>query len=472
VTDKAPTFGRAFGIDITQAEADFVLPDLAADIPVCIDPFLLYKSRDPFLRDLHGRVLGVFERAFALHAAGDRAGLDRLIDFPEVNAIGFGYTKGRIAGSGLGLQLNTLVADLLRESEAIQERGLRHVEELQLLSVGVGADRVSDITANVLKLPLVEYTQKQAALWGIPLVAGVPLPHVLRHEDMEWRDDYVDLPVNPVSGGPMLLVPRRIVRLLPWINYEDFYTHEAKLFLPPKAKLPRYPGMSAEKRIEVAKAEMVIKVRQDTAVLDRYIAHKERTSALAVPVLHDIDEEVVRATGDDLVGRLDSVPVGAAGAADYQRVVYEVVNFLFAPEITGGEQEVATLYGTERRDILYWNEAETSFWRYVRETYRSALVMFEVKNVAALDLDHVNQTAAYLGARLGMLGFIVTRHPPSESVVRKLYSVYNDTPGDPRKVILVLTDDDLRTMIRGVVAGEPATPHVQRLYRRFRGKIQ
>jgi hypothetical protein len=37
-----------------------------------------------------------------------------------------------IKGNGLGFQLNALLADTLAASEALQRRGLRHVEELQL----------------------------------------------------------------------------------------------------------------------------------------------------------------------------------------------------------------------------------------------------------------------------------------------------------------------------------------------------
>jgi len=60
-----------------------------------------------------------------------------------------------------------------------------------------------------------------------------------------------------------------------------------------------------------------------------------------------------------------------------------------------------TYLGTERRDILYWNEAERSFWKYVRDEYRSPLVLFEVKNVGALELAHINQTATYLRREAG-----------------------------------------------------------------------
>jgi hypothetical protein len=37
---------------------------------------------------MHGRLLDVFSHGFALHEAGDRAGLNTLIDFPEGGASG------------------------------------------------------------------------------------------------------------------------------------------------------------------------------------------------------------------------------------------------------------------------------------------------------------------------------------------------------------------------------------------------
>ena len=49
--------------------------------------------------------------------------------------------------------------------------------------------------------------------------------------------------------------------------------------------------------------------------------------------------------------------------------------------------------------------------------------MFEVKNTDVLDLAAINQTATYLGDRLGRLGVIVTRHSPQETVQRKTFSV-------------------------------------------------
>ena len=48
-------------------------------------------------------------------------------------------------GSGVGTYMSRLIVETVAGSPGLQERGVRHVEEMQLVSAGIGADRVSDI---------------------------------------------------------------------------------------------------------------------------------------------------------------------------------------------------------------------------------------------------------------------------------------------------------------------------------------
>lgn len=461
-------------LPISQAEVDFVIPDLVADLPLCIDPFLMFKSRDASLREYHNKLVSLFNEGIRLFRDGKITDLARLIDFPEVNEIGFGYSEGQIRGSGLGEQINSLLTNLLIECEPLQDRGLKHIEELQLISIGVGADRVSDITANILKQYLIEYTQGQAEIWGIPLSSTMPIRHVFDFANWDWVDGYHDLPRNPLSGGPLLLVPRRMVRLLPWINYPDYVSNDFRLFLGPRSRSPRYPGMTKEKKAAVAKEEVVRVTRERLHLLDQYVTRKEREASEATPALGSDrnSEKLETQKGDALCSRLSELAPGGAAAKDYQRLVYEILNYAFEPDLTDGQMEVSTYLGSERRDIIYTNEAEASFWAYVRTQYGSPLVMFEVKNTAELEIDHVNQVAAYLGARLGMLGFIITRAKPTENIVRKTYAVFNDTPSMPRKTIIILSDEDLTTLIRKRQEGQNPARVIQALYRAFRTRVQ
>lgn len=469
---------QTFRLSFSQAEVDFVIPRLDQDLPLCIDPFLLYKSRDDTLRRHHEQLLTLFNNSITLFREGKRKEMDELIDFPEASEIGFGYCEEGVRGSGLGNYLNRLLADTLAASEALQARGLRHIEELQLVSIGVAADRVSDIAANVLKIFLIEYTQRQASLWNIPLETAVPVNHYFDFDDYGWRDGYFDLPRNPVTGLPILLVPRRMVRLLPWINLQDYATTDYRLFLRSAAKRgwSKFPGTGRVAYSFPDKTEIARTTRANLKLLDGYITRKEKEAAKALPIYVEREDLglPVRPMAEEFIKRLADLPTGVAYAKDYQRALYEIINYLFEPELTDGEMEVRTIEGTERRDIIYTNESDTSFWQYVRLNYGSPLVMFEVKNVQELEIEHINQTASYLGVRLGMLGFIVTRRPPEDNIIRKIYTIYNDTPGTPRKIILVLNDDDLAVMLRNKDAGQSPTPtqYVQRKYREFRTLVQ
>lgn len=467
---------RALGLSFTQTQVDFVIPDVQVDTPLAIDPFLLFKSRSEDLRFLHDQLISLFNRGIKFYRENDLDSLQRLIQFPEVDEVAFGYSEGKIKGSGLGSTLNQLLADTLASSPDLRSRGLRHVEELQLLSVGVGPDRISDIAGNVLKIYLIEYTQKQAELWSIPVSKQLPINHSFDFDDWTWTDGYYDLPMNPESGMPILLVPRRIVRLLPWINYDDYARTEFRSFLQPSRgpRLPRYPGMPMEKRKNLAKAEVIDITRHRLDIVDSYIGRKVTEAAKAEPALggDQVTEELANQVGDDLIARLQTLPVGQASAADYQRVVYEIFNYLFEPELTDGRMEERTHHGTERRDVIYTNESEHSFLKYVREQYSSMLLLLEVKNVKELEIDHINQVSAYLGARLGMLGIIVTRNAAKETIILKTYSIFNDTPSVPRKVILVVSDDQLIAMIRAKQLGDPPVKTLQQIYRTFKTRLQ
>ncbi len=202
--------------------------------------------------------------------------------------------------------------------------------------------------------------------------------------------------------------------------------------------------------------------------MDAYTQRKEVTQDDAIPVLaeeHFGHAEIEAA--NLLIARLESMQSGQAAAASYQRLVLEILNYLFEPHLADGEIEVRSFMGTERRDIIYSNEGSHEFWRYIRDTYRSLSLMIETKNVSTFKIDYVNQTAAYLGTRLGMLGLIICRTDPGENVILKTRSIHNDTPSVPRKVILILTDSDLTAMIRiRQEEGDPSK-YVQTKYRQF-----
>jgi hypothetical protein len=367
--------------------------------------------------------------------------------------------------------MRTLILETLQGSPGLLERGVRHVEEMQLLSAGIGPDRVSDIAANVLKQFLIAYTQRQCEIWNVPMKPAVPIEHIYDPASGAWMDGYENLPVSPVDGSPILLVPRRIVRVLPWINYEDFLKTEFTAYLGAQRAKTRSASTDAGgARPGQAKSNVVTVTRSDIALVDRYVRSREQQARDARPAMNYIDQ-AARDEAAALKQRLRNIAPGREQAAEYQRLVLEILNFLFSPELIDGQPEVRTVDGTERRDIIFTNDSDESFWEYIRSEHAGILVMFEAKNVLALDGAAINQTATYLGDRIGRLGTIVTRTSAPETVQRKAFSVWNDSAPN-RKVILILTDDHLCELLDVRAMDGSPTQWFQRHYRAFRTALQ
>src|SRR2546425_10974990 len=104
---------------VSQYEVDFVIPRLGIDVPVGIDPFLLFKSRDPVLRSLHDKIIDVFRSGVESIKSGREAHAHAIFQFPEVAEIGLGYTRRGKRGSGVGHYLSSLILNTLRDSPAM-----------------------------------------------------------------------------------------------------------------------------------------------------------------------------------------------------------------------------------------------------------------------------------------------------------------------------------------------------------------
>jgi hypothetical protein len=300
----------------------------------------------------------------------------------------------------------------------------------------------------------------------LPTEKGVPIGHIYNHLDGTWEDSHEDVPVSEVDGTPILLVPRRWVRALPWINYENFMRTEFSAYLAAKRGASRTSrGTGANQKVGV-----VTVTRSDIALVERYVRTREAQAAEAHPDMDYIDGDACR-EGEALKEKLKAILPGRESATEYHRTVLEILNFLFIPELIDGQPEVRTVDGTERRDIIFTNDSDESFWAYVRNTHDNILVMFEVKNMAELDMSAINQTATYLGDRIGRLGIVVTRAAPPDTILRKTFSVWNDS-GALRKIILIISDAELCDLIDLRCKNGSPTKWMQKHYREFRTAAQ
>jgi hypothetical protein len=220
-------FSEAFDI-MPGVNDDWFDPHLTIDTKLFIDPLMLLEAGGEW-GQAHNELIEHFVHCYGLIAKAiskesvSAVAARRLLTFPEPGEIGLGYTANGTSGAGGGAKYAKRMADGIAVAIAAGLNTPEHIEEIGILNEGIGADRISDATANVLKHRFIAYTQEIANRHGVPLHAHkVKNARVIR-DTARWVDEPVDLPTNPKTGKPIILVPRRILNDLPTLNADDWF---------------------------------------------------------------------------------------------------------------------------------------------------------------------------------------------------------------------------------------------------------
>ncbi|MGC2960160.1 hypothetical protein ACPUET_09310 [Paraburkholderia graminis] len=139
---------------------------LINDLPLFIDPFLLFNSDNTDYQNLHTNIIDYVK---FLKSQSGRKLPDGLVKswfhFPEVKENWLGYSKSGNNGRGLGTKFaNSLKFNLTNVLKNFGEETITgtHLEKLTLVKHGVGKDQISDFTCNLISGYLAEYTQRFA----------------------------------------------------------------------------------------------------------------------------------------------------------------------------------------------------------------------------------------------------------------------------------------------------------------------
>lgn len=220
-------FSEVLGIERSD-EDDWFDPHLRVDTKLFIDPLLLLQAGGEWAQ-AHGELIAHFVHCYGLVAKAASStsvsakAARRLLTFPEPYELGLGYSAAGTRGSGAGDRFAARMADGIAVAIAAGLKRPEHIEEVGILNEGIGADRISDATANVIKARLIAYTQGVARRHQVPLEK-----HRVRHarvtlDSARWHDEDVDLPTNPFTGLPVILVPEFLLNRLPTLNADDWF---------------------------------------------------------------------------------------------------------------------------------------------------------------------------------------------------------------------------------------------------------
>jgi hypothetical protein len=137
---------------------------LICDLPLFIDPLLIFNSDKPAYKKLHEEIIKYFH--FLATKAQDKLTAQEIktwFSFNEVRQNWLGFSLVGNEGLALGKEFSDFLAKNIKF--ALNNNGIskdRHIEKVMLLYEGSGKDKISDLTVNLIKEFLLEYTQRFA----------------------------------------------------------------------------------------------------------------------------------------------------------------------------------------------------------------------------------------------------------------------------------------------------------------------
>lgn len=239
------------------------------------------------------------------------------------------------------------------------------------------------------------------------------------------------MPIDPTDNRPLLLVPKRWLRFVPWINYEDYFEKHC-----PQDDISHNPETLT--RVEVLNYN-----RDNYAVVSAYIEAKERnfSDAQNDPLFSQIPIQSAR----NKLAQIKKLPTGKTDGADikYEAAVGQLLPSLLYPNMDFAQLQARTESGVSIRDLIFYNTRRTPFLQEIFADYESRQITFEMKNVAEIERTHVDQVNRYLTNELGRFGIFVTRNPLKKAMMKRTIDLWSGQ----RKVIIALTDSDLEQMV-------------------------
>jgi len=281
---------------------------LINDLPLFVDPFLLFNSDREDFQALHKQVIEYvkFLRIESNRELLPDAQIAAWFTFPEVKQNWLGFSLRGNAGRGLGWDFaRSLHANLMNVfktfGDEVTTKG-SHLEQLCLIKNGIGRDNISDFTVNLIKHYLCLYTQEFAAKYLKPAQVrrhAIPKSH-FNFTTQSWATKTYDLPTW--NGDFVLLTPKAMLtKDETWISRSDLINKAEDIGTAlPNAVLRQQVSRYFRQNLKSdSKADEIKRVRSEAIekfpeIIDEYIAIRESQSDEATNASNEKVAEALR----------------------------------------------------------------------------------------------------------------------------------------------------------------------------------
>jgi len=213
-----------YGINRNQPSLEFLDVDTSKDLKLYLNAKAIRQLESDWGDHCEDLLKSFFNEILQAARSGNNSrGLELLSKLSEPNETHLGLSKGESNGRGLGPKKAKEIWNSFKSSKAVKTGVLEDLEDTVLLIDGISTDILSDIITNVIRGPLITFTNRICEKYFIPMAEEVDSGPVWNPKAKQWERDFVSLPMP--NDEKLILVPKSIVRLNSGYDVSKYYRH-------------------------------------------------------------------------------------------------------------------------------------------------------------------------------------------------------------------------------------------------------
>lgn len=469
-----------FQLNKSQYELDFVDIDPSVDTPLFLDPYFISKCDFEFATRAHTCLKSFFDYLLLLLKNGNITKAEEIFShLGENNDICLGMSQGYPEGKGMGPSDTVKIFNHLRRSKAISSGIMEDIEDLRIFVDNIDKDKVSDMTSNIIRKQLLEYTIEQCRLLNIPLEKNRPSGMYWDSTKLTWECSFIDRLI--VNNKPILLVPKRLVSFSSRYTAGYYRQHFVLNFLQNENL------RLGSKLVQIRKKDNTVYVTKKSIkeseppmdknyllnfslkYIDEFKKFKQADGDRFQPISGNGVESIsVKSISNILKDKLKSINPGSEEASKYHDLMIGILEFLFYPNLSSPKKEREIHSGRKRIDITFENTTTNGFfWKIQSSTKLPAPRLYiECKNyVQDIHNPELDQLAGRFSPQRGRIGILCCRKLTNIDVFLKRCA---DTYKDDRGLILPISDSDIIEALDAMIE-DMENPFENILDKRYRG---
>ncbi len=448
-------FTEYFGLKIEQYELNFLDIYAHQDIALFLDPFGISAMGTKWSKECENQIATYFQYLLDSIKVGDKQTIKKLLSaLHEVNEVALGYSQNGSTGRGIGPKQAKEIQEAFETSQAAISGDIKDIADCALLIPGINRDKISDITANILKKQLIEFTKEQCDLYSIP-TKKVAIS-AFDFEILNFKSYFDFLPL--VNGKPKILLPITSVRQDPELSKDKYYRNFVLEFLRAEHSHAGDSLASVLRNgtIKVTIADLKKKypmgtdflydfTKKNPEILEKYKDELRRTALNGEKAKLESKRRIL--TTNERIEILRKVQTGTQEATNFHKITFDNLIEIFGNRLYDPQGEVKINDGRKRIDIVF-NNNNKGFFNQINNLNKihCPKIFIECKNYGKeLGNPEIDQLQTRFSKQRGMFGILICRTIENkEKMIQRCKDVLHDRDG----YIIVLEDIDIVKLLK------------------------